>query len=115
MKRALNLMILLCLAVPTLTGQQPAKVTPKTYKVAQVDNSGSVSLDGRFLMYADWDTDEVPGNVVGVGARSDACTVTCSRECIERCHENACNKVMWQRHARVRIREERSPIRRTYV
>ena len=59
MKRALFLMILSCLAASPVVAQKAAEVTPKTYKVGGVDTSGSVSPDGRFLTYADWDTDEL--------------------------------------------------------
>lgn len=34
-------------------GQEPVKAEPKTYKVAEIGNSASVSADGRMLAYAD--------------------------------------------------------------
>jgi len=49
MKRALILMILSCRVVSTVTAQDPGKVAPKHYKVAEV--SGSISPDGRYLSY----------------------------------------------------------------
>ena len=55
MKRVLFLMILSCLAVSIVTAQEPAKVAPKHYKVADVD-ANSVSGDGRFLSHTDWNT-----------------------------------------------------------
>ena len=51
MKRALLLMILSCLAVSPVTVQDPVKVTPKHYKVAEVTSPGSISPDGRYLSY----------------------------------------------------------------
>ena len=59
MKRRLFLTVLLWLTASRVAAQEPAEVTPKTYKVAEVDNSGSVFPDRRFLLYADWDTDEL--------------------------------------------------------
>lgn len=56
MKRALFLMILLCLAVPTLTGQQPSKAAPKHYKVAAAEApTPSVTPDGRYRFYVEED------------------------------------------------------------
>ncbi len=53
MKRALFLMILSCIAVSTVTGQKPAKVAPKHYKVAEVPWPSSISSDGRYLCYVE--------------------------------------------------------------
>ena len=56
MRRALFLMILSCIAVSPVTGQKPAKVAPKHYKVATAEApTPSVTPDGRFRFYAEED------------------------------------------------------------
>jgi Tol biopolymer transport system component len=52
-------MVLLCLAVSAVTAQERGKAEPKNYKVAEVDTTGSVSPDGRFLSYVDWSTGDL--------------------------------------------------------
>lgn len=39
--------------------QDPVKVEPQQYKVVEVDTTGSVSPDGRFLSYVDWSTGDL--------------------------------------------------------
>ena len=53
MKRDLLLMALSFLIVLLLTAQEPAKVAPKQYKVAEVHWPRSISPDGRYLAYVD--------------------------------------------------------------
>ncbi len=59
MSRSFFLMVLLCLAGSPVMGQEPVKTEPKIYKVAEVDVTGSVSRDGRFLTYTDWSTGDL--------------------------------------------------------
>jgi Tol biopolymer transport system component len=59
MKCALFLIISSCLAGSLVMGQEPVKTEPKTYKVAEVDTTGAVSPDGRFLTYTDWSTGDL--------------------------------------------------------
>ena len=60
MKCALFFVISFCLAVAPVTGQEPVKAEPKTYKVAELmDLFGAVSPDGRFLTYTDWRTGDL--------------------------------------------------------
>ena len=59
MKQALFLMVLSYPAVSLVTAQDPVKPILKNYKVAEVDFSGAVSRDGRFLSYVDWSTGDL--------------------------------------------------------
>lgn len=53
MKRALFLVAFWSLAVSPAMVQDPAKVVPKHYQVAEIGYSGSISRDGRLLAYAE--------------------------------------------------------------
>ncbi len=54
MRRASLVLVFLCLILSPAVAQELTKATPKQYKVAEADTSGSVSPDGRFLLYTDW-------------------------------------------------------------
>lgn len=55
MKRALFLIGLSGLLVGTVTAQVTVNRNPQAHKVAEIYNEGSISRDGRFFSYWDWD------------------------------------------------------------
>jgi len=69
MKRALTLLALLCLPLLCLAAEPPAKSAPKQYSLGEFDYDwyGSVSRDGRWLAFIDWDTGDLAVRELATG------------------------------------------------